>query len=260
MLRLLLSSLLILLLCDATAQRIVSLMPSATYIAAQIGADANVVGRTAYCPAPSSGVTSRVVGDVMTVNVEAIVALRPDVVIASNFTQQSVINRLKALKIKLVTLSTPKSFDEICSQTVEIGQLTNHLQQAQSVCHEQSNAIDSIAANVSWSRGKSAYVQVGARPLWGATPDYYINELLSRLAMRNVLNLGEGGTSREEVTLRHPDVVIISSLGGLASEEQAAWQKATKAKTVIVNENELSCPTPLFFRLALEKVCNALNN
>lgn len=259
MLRLFLSSLLILLLCDATAQRIVSLMPSATYIAAQIGADANVVGRTAYCPAPSSDVKSRVVGDVMTVNVEAIVALRPDVVIASNFTQQSVINRLKALKIRLMTLSTPKSFDEICRQTLEIGQLTNHLQQAQSVCREQSNAIDSIAAHVSWSRGKSAYVQVGARPLWGATPDYYINELLSRLAMHNVLNLGEGGTSREEVTLRHPDVVIISSLGGLASEEQAAWQKATKAKTVIVNENELSCPTPLFFRLALEKVCNALN-
>lgn len=259
MLRLLLASLLLILICDASAQRIVSLMPSATYIAAQIGADANVVGRTAYCPSPSSGVTSPVVGDVMTVNVEAIVALRPDVVIASNFTQQSVINRIKELHIKLITLSTPKSFDEICSQTVKIGQLTNHLSQAQSVCREQAHAIDSISANVSWSRGKSAYVQVGARPLCGATPDYYINELLSRLSMRNVLNLGEGGASREEVTLRHPDVVIISSLGGLASEEQAAWQKATKAKTVIVNENELSCPTPLFFRLALEKVCNALN-
>ncbi len=257
--RTLLISLLILsLISPALAQRVVSLMPSATYMAVQIGADANIVGRTAYCPPPAKGISSQTVGDVMTVNIEAIVALHPDVVIASNFTQQSVVDRLKALHINVLTLSTPKSFTEICEQTSQIGSLTNHLPQARAVCQAQSYAIDSIAATIS-PRPLTAYVQVGANPLWGATPDYYIHDLLSRLSLRNILHNGEGGISREEVIRRKPDIIILSTLGGLAPDEKAQWQRLSNATVLIIDENELSCPTPLFFRLALQKVCNALN-
>ena len=67
----------------AFAQRVVSLVPSATFTAVQFGADANIVGRTSYCPEPGKGVRSVIVGDAMTVSVEAVVALSPDVVLAS---------------------------------------------------------------------------------------------------------------------------------------------------------------------------------
>lgn len=242
----------------AVAQRVVSLVPSATFAAMQFGADANIVGRTSYCPKPSSGVVSQVVGDVMTVSVETIVALRPDAVIASPFTQKAVVDRLKSLKIKVVLLPTPKSFREICDQNLEVGRLTGHEAQAASVNRAQSLAVDSISKSASPIKNAKTYVQIGTRPTWGATPDYYINDILVHLGLTNILNVGDGGCSREVVMLRKPDVVVVSSMGGLGNDELLLWQKSTNAKTVLIDESVLGCPTPTFFRQALEQLCNAL--
>ena len=71
---------------STAAQRIVSLVPSATYALEQIGAGYKVVGRTSYCPKSNA---SAIVGDAISTNIESIVALNPNTVIASNFTKQS---------------------------------------------------------------------------------------------------------------------------------------------------------------------------
>ncbi|MBQ2321459.1 MAG: ABC transporter substrate-binding protein [Bacteroidales bacterium] len=255
---LIISLILILFTPLAVAQRIVSLVPSATFAAVQLGADANIVGRTSFCPKPTNGVASQVVGDVLTVNTEAIVSLRPDAVIASPFTQKKVVQRLKALNIKVHQLPTPTSFSEICSQNIEVGMLTGHESEALTLNRSQSLAIDSICQSFKPAKPLNAYVQIGARPTWGATPDYYINDILLRLGLSNVLKEGEGSCSREAVMLRKPDVVIVSTMGGLGNEQLSMWQKTPGVKTILVDEIALGCPTPLFFRQALEHICNAL--
>lgn len=240
----------------AQAQRVVSLLPSATYSASQMGADANVIGRTTYCPKPADGTKSTTVGDAMTVSVEAIVALRPDVVIASPFTAAAVVDKLKSLNLKVVTLATPKDFNGVCDQFIEVGRLTGHEADAQKIVEQERTAVFAIVAKAQTLKGKKFYFQIGANPTWGATPDYYISDMATLFGGTNVLDVGEGACSREAVLLRQPEVIVVSSLGGLADGEVKLWQRLTKAKVVTVDENTLCCPTPVFFRMALECIAN----
>lgn len=245
--------------CPALSQRVVSLLPSATFSAVQMGADANIVGRTSYCPKASAGVVSSVVGDAMTVNVEAIVALSPDVVIASPFTSLPVVQRLRSLGIKVVSFPTPKDFDEVCSQFLEVGRLSAHEAEASRVVKREREAVASICAKALSNHYHSFYFQIGANPMWGATPDYFISDIASMLGGTNVLSVGEGACSREAVVARRPDVVVVSSLGGLAAGEVGVWGRVSKARAVIVDENVLCCPTPVFFRQSLQCVADALS-
>lgn len=237
------------------AQRVVSLLPSATYTATQIGADANIVGRTSYCPKPRRGTQSATVGDAMTVNMESIMALRPDVVIASPSTPQAVTSKLKSLRIKVAEIATPKDLDELDRQTKEIGTLTNHQREAEANVATEHAKVDSLADVTTWARGKKVYIQIGTHPLWGATPDYYINDMTTRLGMTNVLAENEGPCSREAVLRRGPDVIIVSSMGGLGKAEAAEWSRLTKATVIVVDETTLCCPTPTFFRMTMESIC-----
>lgn len=237
------------------AQRVVSLQPSATYAAKQIGADAAIVGRTSYCP-PSDH--SKVVGDAMTVSTEAIVALRPDAVIVTPYTRKDVIDKLHSLGIKTENLRTPADFPEICRQAETIGKIVGRQTEAHAATLRETLKVDSLQRSTQWTHGMKAYIQVGTRPLWGATPDYFLNDMIERMGMTNVLRDGEGNCSREEVLRRAPDVIIISTMGGLGKSEAETWRRLSGARhIVVIDENILCCPTPQFFRMSMEQVCQS---
>jgi len=66
------------------ARRIVSLVPSETELVAQLGAGDRLVGRTEYCIAPAEVVANvPAVGGTKNASVDAIVDLRPDLVLAN---------------------------------------------------------------------------------------------------------------------------------------------------------------------------------
>jgi iron complex transport system substrate-binding protein len=242
----------------ADAQRIVSLMPSATYALEQIGAGRYVVGRTSYCP-DGSEYGSVVVGDALTVSVETIVALRPTVVIASVFTKTSTIERLRSLGISVEQLATPKDFDDLCSQTIQLAKLVKMEKEATRHVGRERKKVEAISASCFW-KPAPAYVQVGAKPIWGATPDYYIEDILNKLKLYNVIGEGEGGVSREEVLSRSPEYIIVSSMGGLGKDERLTWQRLSQANVLLIEEETLNSATPTFFRVAMEKIAALVLN
>lgn len=235
------------------AQRVVSLLPSATYTAKQMGADEAIVGRTSYCPQSDH---SKVVGDAMTVSTESIVALRPDAVIVSPYTPKGVVDKLHSLGIKTESLRTPADFAEICRQAETIGKIVGRRNEAHMTVRLESLKVDSLQCATQWAHGKKAYIQVGMHPLWGATPDYFLNDMIERMGMTNVLHDGEGNCSREEVLRRAPDVIIISTMGGIGKSEADTWSRLSGSRhIVVIDENILCCPTPQFFRMSMEQIC-----
>lgn len=238
------------------AQRVVSLMPSATETMVQIGADANIVGRTSFCPKPSDGVKTTIVGDAMTVNLEMILSLRPDVVVASNFTNRQTCQQIERLGIKLIVLETAKDFEDICNQTTLLGEQTSHQKEAEALVKRERHKVDSLASRLKTRRLKT-YVQVGANPVFGATPDYYIEDVLRRLNLKNILEEGKGGSSREAVVALRPDLIVVSTMGGLGKEEAMKWHQTTEATVMLMDENVLSCPSPTTFRKTMEAIGNA---
>ncbi|MBE6340298.1 MAG: hypothetical protein E7069_06140 [Bacteroidales bacterium] len=239
------------------AQRIVSLVPSVTYTLKQIGADDKVVGRTSYCPAREG---SLVIGDVLNINIESIVALKPDVVFCMYFTKPQTIAQLKRLGIRVVTLNTPHNFDEICQQTLAMAQEARCTDAANKIIERERFIVDSITTKTRRSIGKMLF-QVGSRPLFAVTKDYYLNEVITRVGCTNICADVAGGCSKEFVVRMKPDFIILTTMGGLATEEEMEWHKLIKnAHCLIVDENEAGCPTPTFYRKTLEKIANFVIN
>lgn len=253
----LLLSLLLLVNVTVGAQRIVSLVPSVTHTLAQIGCDEMVVGRTSYCPKSIDG-SSVIIGDVLTVSTEAIIALQPDAVITMSFTSPATIEKLRSLGINVVELSTPSTFSEICSQTMQLLQLVNHEAIARQFIATEQHRVDSLR-NIAQQHG-TAFFQIGTKPLFGVTTDSFMNDLLSFVGLSNILTDNNGMCSREMVVAANPNVLILTTMGGLSGDEKREWNKLLQSTIIVVDENKACCPTPLFFRQTLESIIQQLDN
>lgn len=239
----------------AWAQRIVSLVPSVTQTYMQMGADEKVVARTSYCPKSLSG-NSVVVGDAMTVNVEKILSVKPDVVVTMGLTKPEVIAKLKSLGVKVLELPTPKSFDEICSQTVLLAQYAGCEEDAKALVSSERLKVDSLRMG---GRMKKAFFEIGVNPLWAAIPNTYLDEMLRVLNLSNVVSSGNGAISREYVVAAAPDVVVLTSLYGNASNEKSLWRKLLPLSVLVeVDENVACCPTPTNYRMTLQAISDKL--
>ncbi|MDA0328239.1 MAG: helical backbone metal receptor [Gemmatimonadetes bacterium] len=197
------------------ALRIVSLVPSATMTLYAIGAADHVVGRTDFdhqawvADLPS-------VGGGLEPNLEAIVALSPDLVIRFGGAQDPrTATRLDALGIRHVAVR-PDHIEDIYSTAALLGQATGRSAAADSLTAWIQAGLAEIERGVQdWPRLRVAYV-LGGSPPWVAGPDSYVAEVISLLGGDNTFaDLGElyAAVSPEEFRVRAIDVVLVSAHG-----------------------------------------------
>lgn len=246
-------------------KRVVSLSPSITYTIQQMGAENTIVGRTSYCPEINGSI---VVGDVMTTNLESIIALRPDVVFSMAFTKPNIISRLKSLGIEVVDFPTPASFDEIVITTLRIGTAIEEQGKTQEYLSRELDNVKAIRDSIADTKYQlklakytRALFQIGANPLWAVTPDSYLNEYISAFRLDNIVSSTNGQISREYVITQRPELIFLSDMGdtGLTSGEIAEWKRLIPScRTIVVDANKSCCPTPQFFRETLEYMYNSI--
>jgi ABC-type Fe3+-hydroxamate transport system substrate-binding protein len=93
-------------------QRIVSIVPSDTYTLFRLGVGDRLLGRTEYCVAPAEAAAVPTVGGTKNVDVAAVIALAPDLVVANQEeNRKKDIDELRAAGIE-VLLSFPKTVEE----------------------------------------------------------------------------------------------------------------------------------------------------
>ena len=104
-------------------ERIISLGQTITERIYLLEADKNLIADTVYCVEPEDAKYKEKVGTLLQANLEKIVALKPDLVIASNLARPKQLRKLKNLGIRVVQLSYPKNFSEMCRQFLDLGVL-----------------------------------------------------------------------------------------------------------------------------------------
>ena len=277
----------------SSAIRIVSLSPSITYNLQQMGADSCIVGRTSFCPLPQEGNSSEIVGNVLEVNLEKILALRPDIVFCMVFTQAQVQERLRDLGIEVKDFRTPKSFDEICEQAVEIGRLAGMETQAEALVERERAEVDRISRRFMANQGGATenetglsgsengrkpqaakalngartFFQIGSDPVFPVIEGTFMNQYLEFLGLDNIVKDYKGnGISQEYVVAAAPQIMFISQMSGLGAKIAEDWKRFGNIPAVrdghlfLVNDNEACCPTPLFFRKTLQYMSQCLEN
>ncbi|HSO87574.1 MAG TPA: helical backbone metal receptor [Draconibacterium sp.] len=242
-------------------KRVISLAPSITENLYLIGAQNKLVGCTSFCTqAIADG--KQQVGSTVDVNIEKILMLKPDLVLAMLLTKPQDIETMRRLGIKVEIISTPKNFEEICNQTIQIAKMTGNESAAKKIVEKSKNTVDSliqIAGNQ--TKKQKIFFQLGANPIFTVLENTFMNDFILLCNGENIFSdLTKGSVTRESVLLKNPDVIIVATMGGFGVEEKKIWQsypglKAATNNKIFLIDSETSCsPTPVNFAKAFTDV------
>ena len=204
--------------------RIVSLLPSLTETVCALGQCQRLVGVDRYSNFPESVRKLPQVGGGMDPNIEAIVALHPDVVLAALSSRWA--QRLTSLGIPVFALE-PKTQADVQRVIGKLGQLLE-VPDGQKLWREidagVNTAAQSIPANV---RGTRLYFEVNRGP-YGAGEASFIGEILTRLGAKNILpaKLGPFPLINPELVVReNPDLIMVGESNLEALEQRPGWSR-----------------------------------
>ena len=241
-------------------QRVVSLAPSVTEIIYQVEAKDKLVGCTSFCTI-AKGDKIPEVGSTVDVNIEALFALQPDLVLAMKLTKTQDIEAMKKLGIRVEVMESPKNFEEICMQTLHIAKLIGAQDKAQEEVKKAREKVEEIKLLAQKNTNNKIFFQLGANPVFTVLENTFMNDYITLCNGENIASgLTKGTITRESVLVKNPDVIIIATMGGFGTEEKKVWEKydginAVRNHKLFLIDSEASCsPTPANFVSALEDV------
>jgi iron complex transport system substrate-binding protein len=207
--------------------RIVSLSPGGTEMLFAAGAGAQVVATVEYSDVPAAARRVARIGDALAIDLEALVLLHPDVVVAwpagGNPAQREKIARLG---IPLYQQQASR-LAELAPSVRRLGVLAASepaAEQAARAIEARLAALEREYARGAWGAGKhpSVLLQVWNRPIYTVGGQHLMSDALALCGARNVFaDLPEAGpvVNVEAVIARDPDIIIAAGPPG----ESAAW-------------------------------------
>lgn len=191
----------------APPRRVVSLLPSLTETVCALGACNRLVGTDRFSNWPPEVERLPKAGGLDDANVERIVALQPDLVLAASSAR--VIERLQQLGIPVAALE-PKNHADLQRVIGALGQLLAQPGGDALWARLQQETADAAARVPAGWRGKRVYFEVDAGP-YAASPTSFIGETFQRLGLGNIVPADAGPFPKlnpEFVVRSQPDVLI----------------------------------------------------
>ncbi len=209
----------------APPQRIVSLLPSLTEGVCALGACARLVGVDRFSNWPPEVARLPKLGGLDDAQIERIVALKPDVVLAAKSAR--VVARLEGLSLRVLVIQAETHAD-VKRMLQTLGVLLGAPEQAQQAWSRIEADLLLAAQQVpSAVRGQRIYFEVGAAP-YAASAGSFIGQTLARLGMANVVPAELGWYPRlnpEFVVRSQPDIVIAARRELQGMRLRPGWQK-----------------------------------
>ena len=202
--------------------RIVSLLPSLTETVCELGRCDRLVGVDRYSNYPDSVQKLVQVGGGLDPNVEAIVALKPDVVLMAKSSRAG--ERLEALGLKVVALE-PKTHADVQRVMLKIGALLE-VPDAQRIWRDIDAGVAAAARSLPPSvRGLRVYFEVNQGP-YAASESSFIGETLSRFGVSNIVpaKLGPFPKLNPEFVVRaNPSLIMVSQSNANGLQARPGW-------------------------------------
>lgn len=204
-------------------QRIVSLLPSLAETVCELGQCDRLVGVDRYSNFPVSLQKLPQVGGGLDPNIEAILALHPDVVFMGMSLGAS--NRLRSLGIKVVELE-PKTHADVQRVVLKIGQVLG-VAEAAKIWRTIDAGVSAAAQSVPASaKTMQVYFEVYQGP-FAASESSFIGETLTRLGVKNIVpgRLGSFPKLNPEFVMRaNPDLIMVGERSAAGLAQRPGWQ------------------------------------
>ncbi len=239
---------------DAPA-RVVSLAPSITEIIFALGKGDLLKGATMYSNYPEEASALPKVGSYVRLDLEKIIALKPDLCIAvKDGNPKKAADRLEALGIPVYAVN-PVDLASVMNALGELGDVLGAEQRAGELVGEMNRRISAVEKAVQKSPDRPrVFFQIGVTPIVSVGTGTFLNDLIERAGGTNVCagHTAYPRFSREKVLALSPEVMIITTMSRSEQFERvkAAWESwpslpaARNGRIHLVDSNIFDRPTP----------------
>ena len=184
-------------------RRIVSLAPSLTEIVFFLDGGDRLVGVTTFCDYPEQAKSIYKVGDFSNPSLERIIALKPDLILATMPEQRRIIIELMKMDIPVFT-SHPRTLVDIISEIDSIAHLLK-------VRSPRDSLLDLIQSSPVKERPR-VYLELSPDPIITIGSSSYLNDLIKKSGGENIfsdLNLEFPSVNWADVLRRDPEIILI---------------------------------------------------
>jgi len=234
----------------APAQRVVSLAPHLTELMYAAGAGARLVGALEYSDYPAEAKALPRVGSEASIDLEALVALRPDLVIAwPNAGSARSVERIAALGIP-VFRSEPRELEDIARTMETLGRLAGTQAPAGAAARTFRERAARIERRYAQRARVRVFYQVWDRPLVTVNGDHVISKVMRLCGGENVMAALPAlapEIDRESVLRADPEAIVASGPDGARPAWLDDW-RAFPALAAVRHDNLYSIRPELLQR------------
>ena len=219
-------------------KRIVSLAPHITENLFAAGAGEYIVGVVAYSDYPPAAKQIKQIGSYKKIDVEAVVALKPDIIIAwGSGNDELQIAQFRKLGFP-VYVDDPHKIQDIADSIEDFGRMANHMHEAIEVAKEFRLRYREIREKYSHRAKLRGFYQVWNKPLITINDQHLITDVMRICSIENMY--GEmtqlaPRISIESVLEKDPQMIIASGMGEEKPEWLDDWRKWNKLQAVQYN-------------------------
>lgn len=169
-----------------TPQRVITLAPNLTEFVYAVGAGVTLVGTIDTSNYPEDAQRVARIGNYQRLDVERILALKPDVVLVWHHGNQGrELVQLEAAGVKLFYLE-PRRVDDIADALVRVGALLGHAQQGESRANELRKKLAALRARYAKASRVNVFFQVWPQPLMTLNDQHLTSDLMTLCGGKNV--------------------------------------------------------------------------
>lgn len=253
----------------AIAAKAITLAPHITELIFAAGAGNKIVATVTSSDYPAAARKIPKIGNGIHINVEKIIALKPDVIIAwmPSGAAQTLNPSAAALHIPIV-YSRPEKLDDIPNEIIRYGHFFGTQAVAEPSALALRERLDTLRKHYAQRSTVSVFIEVGAAPLYTIGRDPLLGDALKICGGANVYAqamLAAPQVSAESVLVAQPDIVITSIENTAALEQRRRlWAElrldaALKHHIYAIDPDELFRPGPRLVD-ATEKLCQYLDS
>jgi iron complex transport system substrate-binding protein len=243
----------------APAEKIISMAPSNTEILFAVGAGSQVIGRDEFSDYPvEAAELPSIGGGFGDYNLEAIVDLEPDLVLAAEINTPEQVKALSDLGLTVFFLANPTSLDEMYLNLLTIAELTGHLDDTEVLVKDLQDRVAAVDdAVASADDTPTAFYELDATDPsapWTAGAGTFIDTLITQAGGQNIASDLEGQylqLSIEEILVRDPQVILLGDAAyGITPEsiqERSGWSNLSAVvenRIYAFDDNLVSRPGP----------------
>jgi len=246
------------------ARRIVALAPHATELVFAAGAGSRIVGVVRGSNHPEAARSLPVIGDVHAIDLERIIALRPDLIVSWPYTTPAQVDRLRARGVA-VFVTDPRSIDGIAINIERLGVLAGTQGDAAGSAAQFRRRV-AAAVVTEIERRVRVFYEIWNAPLFTIGADHLITQAIAACGGENVfasIAIPAPQVSVEAVIAARPEAIIAGTDGAVRPPWLDDWRTWTNIPAVregllhVVDADRLHRPGPRFAE-GVAELCAAI--